>query len=283
MAGIIYLVATPIGNLKDITMRALEILKSVDIVAAEDTRNTIHLLNYYGIKASMTSYHEYNKIEKAQVLVEQALAGKSIALVTDAGMPAVSDPGEDLVRIAYENGVKVSVIPGASASVSALALSGLPTRRFAFEAFLPVDKKEREMVLEQMKRETRTMILYEAPHRLVKTLRLLMQVLGEERKISIVRELTKLHEEVLQFRLGEAVKAYEEDGLQPRGEYVLVIEGISNAEYIKEEQREWESLSIAEHVTFYEKKGMDHKEAMRMAARDRGVSKREIYQALLRE
>lgn len=283
MAGIIYLVATPIGNLKDITMRALEILKSVDIVAAEDTRNTIHLLNYYGIKASMTSYHEYNKIEKAQVLVEQALAGKNIALVTDAGMPAVSDPGEDLVRIAYENGVKVSVIPGASASVSALALSGLPTRRFAFEAFLPVDKKEREMVIEQMKRETRTMILYEAPHRLVKTLRLLMQVLGEERKISIVRELTKLHEEVLQFRLGEAVKAYEEDGLQPRGEYVLVIEGISNAEYIKEEQREWESLSIAEHVTFYEKKGMDHKEAMRMAARDRGVSKREIYQALLRE
>ena len=283
MAGIIYLVATPIGNLKDITMRALEILKSVDIVAAEDTRNTIHLLNYYGIKASMTSYHEYNKIEKAQVLVEQALAGKNIALVTDAGMPAVSDPGEDLVRIAYENGVKVSVIPGASASVSALALSGLPTRRFAFEACLPVDKKEREMVLEQMKRETRTMILYEAPHRLVKTLRLLMQVLGEERKISIVRELTKLHEEVLQFRLGEAVKAYEEDGLQPRGEYVLVIEGISNAEYIKEEQREWESLSIAEHVTFYEKKGMDHKEAMRMAARDRGVSKREIYQALLRE
>ena len=283
MAGIIYLVATPIGNLKDITMRALEILKSVDIVAAEDTRNTIHLLNYYGIKASITSYHEYNKIEKAQVLVEQALAGKNIALVTDAGMPAVSDPGEDLVRIAYENGVKVSVIPGASASVSALALSGLPTRRFAFEAFLPVDKKEREMVLEQMKRETRTMILYEAPHRLVKTLRLLMQVLGEERKISIVRELTKLHEEVLQFRLGEAVKAYEEDGLQPRGEYVLVIEGISNAEYIKEEQREWESLSIAEHVTFYEKKGMDHKEAMRMAARDRGVSKREIYQALLRE
>lgn len=283
MAGIIYLVATPIGNLKDITMRALEILKSVDIVAAEDTRNTIHLLNYYGIKASMTSYHEYNKIEKAQVLVEQALAGKNIALVTDAGMPAVSDPGEDLVRIAYENGVKVSVIPGASASVSALALSGLPTRRFAFEAFLPVDKKEREMVLEQMKRETRTMILYEAPHRLVKTLRLLMQVLGEKRKISIVRELTKLHEEVLQFRLGEAVKAYEEDGLQPRGEYVLVIEGISNAEYIKEEQREWESLSIAEHVTFYEKKGMDHKEAMRMAARDRGVSKREIYQALLRE
>ena len=283
MAGIIYLVATPIGNLKDITMRALEILKSVDIVAAEDTRNTIHLLNYYGIKASMTSYHEYNKIEKAQALVEQALAGKNIALVTDAGMPAVSDPGEDLVRIAYENGVKVSVIPGASASVSALALSGLPTRRFAFEAFLPVDKKEREMVLEQMKRETRTMILYEAPHRLVKTLRLLMQVLGEERKMSIVRELTKLHEEVLQFRLGEAVKAYEEDGLQPRGEYVLVIEGISNAEYIKEEQREWESLSIAEHVTFYEKKGMDHKEAMRMAARDRGVSKREIYQALLRE
>lgn len=283
MAGIIYLVATPIGNLKDITMRALEILKSVDIVAAEDTRNTIHLLNYYGIKASMTSYHEYNKIEKAQVLVEQALAGKNIALVTDAGMPAVSDPGEDLVRIAYENGVKVSVIPGASASVSALALSGLPTRRFAFEAFLPVDKKEREMILEQMKRETRTMILYEAPHRLVKTLRLLMQVLGEERKMSIVRELTKLHEEVLQFRLGEAVKAYEEDGLQPRGEYVLVIEGISNAEYIKEEQREWESLSIAEHVTFYEKKGMDHKEAMRMAARDRGVSKREIYQALLRE
>lgn len=283
MAGIIYLVATPIGNLKDITMRALEILKSADIVAAEDTRNTIHLLNYYGIKASMTSYHEYNKIEKAQVLVEQALAGKNIALVTDAGMPAVSDPGEDLVRIAYENGVKVSVIPGASASVSALALSGLPTRRFAFEAFLPVDKKEREMVLEQMKRETRTMILYEAPHRVVKTLQLLMQVLGEERKISIVRELTKLHEEVLQFRLGEAVKAYEEDGLQPRGEYVLVIEGISNAEYIKEEQREWESLSIAEHVTFYEKKGMDHKEAMRMAARDRGVSKREIYQALLRE
>lgn len=282
MAGIIYLVATPIGNLKDITMRALEILKSVDIVAAEDTRNTIHLLNYYGIKASITSYHEYNKIEKAQVLVEQALAGKNIALVTDAGMPAVSDPGEDLVRIAYENGVKVSVIPGASASVSALALSGLPTRRFAFEAFLPVDKKEREMVLEQMKRETRTMILYEAPHRLVKTLRLLMQALGEERKISIVRELTKLHEEVLPFRLGEAVKAYEE-GLQPRGEYVLVIEGISNAEYIKEEQREWESLSIAEHVTFYEKKGMDHKEAMRMAARDRGVSKREIYQALLRE
>ena len=283
MAGIIYLVATPIGNLKDITMRALEILKSADIVAAEDTRNTIHLLNYYGIKASMTSYHEYNKIEKAQVLVEQALAGKNIALVTDAGMPAVSDPGEDLVRIAYENGVKVSVIPGASTSVRALALSGLPTRRFAFEAFLPVDKKEREMVIEQMKRETRTMILYEAPHRLVKTLRLLMQVLGEERKMSIVRELTKLHEEVLQFRLGEAVKAYEEDGLQPRGEYVLVIEGISNAEYIKEEQREWESLSIAEHVTFYEKKGMDHKEAMRMAARDRGVSKREIYQALLRE
>lgn len=278
MQGTLYLCATPIGNLEDITFRVLRILKEVDVIAAEDTRNSIKLLNHFEIHTLMTSYHEYNKFDKGRELVEQLRAGKNIALITDAGMPGISDPGEELVKMCAEAGITVTVLPGACACVTALTLSGLGTRRFAFEAFLPSDKKERQNVLEELKSETRTMIIYEAPHRLLKTLGELRDTLGN-RRISVCRELTKKHETIFRTDLEAAIRHYEAEA--PRGECVLVIEGRSREEMEKEKQAAWEQMTIAEHVALYEQQGIQHKEAMRLAAKDRGVSKRDIYQALL--
>ena len=278
MQGTLYLCATPIGNLEDITFRVLRILKEVDVIAAEDTRNSIKLLNHFEIHTPMTSYHEYNKFDKGRELVEQLRAGKNIALITDAGMPGISDPGEELVKMCAEAGITVTGLPGACACVTALTLSGLGTRRFAFEAFLPSDKKERQNVLEELKSETRTMIIYEAPHRLLKTLGELRDTLGN-RRISVCRELTKKHETIFRTDLEAAIRHYEAEA--PRGECVLVIEGRSREEMEKEKQAAWEQMTIAEHVALYEQQGIQHKEAMRLAAKDRGVSKRDIYQALL--
>lgn len=278
MAGKLYLCATPIGNLEDITYRVLRTLKEVDLIAAEDTRNSIKLLNHFDIKTPMTSYHEYNKIEKAYQLVDKLREGMNIALITDAGTPGISDPGEDLVRICYEEGIEVTSLPGPAACITALTMSGLPTRRFAFEAFLPRDKKERADVLAQLKNETRTIILYEAPHHLVKTLEELYVNLGD-RKIAVCRELTKRYEEKTLTTISECLKFYNDN--EPRGEYVLVIDGKTFEELRKEEQRSWESMSIEEHMAVYEDQGIDRKEAMKMVAKDRGISKRDVYQALL--
>lgn len=278
--GTLYLCATPIGNLEDITYRVLRTLKEVDLIAAEDTRNSIRLLNHFEIKTPMTSYHEYNKIDKAYQLVAKMREGKNIALITDAGTPGISDPGEDIVRICYEEGIPVTSLPGAAACITALTMSGLPTRRFAFEAFLPKDKKEHQAVLEELKTETRTIIIYEAPHHLVRTLQELHDTLGGDRRLTICRELTKRHEEKLQMTLADSLSYYEVN--EPRGEYVLIIAGRSREEIKKEEQAGWEALSLEEHMTHYESQGIDRKEAMKRVAKDRGVSKRDIYQALLK-
>ena len=280
MAGKLYLCATPIGNLEDITYRVLRTLKEVDLIAAEDTRNSIRLLNHFEIKTPMTSYHEYNKIDKAYQLVAKMREGKNIALITDAGTPGISDPGEDIVRICYEEGIPVTSLPGAAACITALTMSGLPTRRFAFEAFLPKDKKEHQAVLEELKTETRTIIIYEAPHHLVRTLQELHDTLGGDRRLTICRELTKRHEEKLQMTLADSLSYYEVN--EPRGEYVLIIAGRSREEMKKEEQAGWEALSLEEHMAHYESQGIDRKEAMKRVAKDRGVSKRDIYQALLK-
>lgn len=278
--GTLYLCATPIGNLEDITYRVLRTLKEVDLIAAEDTRNSIRLLNHFEIKTPMTSYHEYNKIDKAYQLVAKMREGKNIALITDAGTPGISDPGEDIVRICYEEGIPVTSLPGAAACITALTMSGLPTRRFAFEAFLPKDKKEHQAVLEELKTETRTIIIYEAPHHLVRTLQELSDTLGGDRRLTICRELTKRHEEKLQMTLTDSLSYYEVN--EPRGEYVLIIAGRSREEMKKEEQAGWEVLSLEEHMAHYESQGIDRKEAMKRVAKDRGVSKRDIYQALLK-
>ena len=278
--GTLYLCATPIGNLEDITYRVLRTLKEVDLIAAEDTRNSIRLLNHFEIKTPMTSYHEYNKIEKAYQLVAKMREGKNIALITDAGTPGISDPGEDIVRICYEEGIPVTSLPGAAACITALTMSGLPTRRFAFEAFLPKDKKEHQAVLEELKTETRTIIIYEAPHHLVRTLQELHDTLGGDRRLTICRELTKRHEEKLQMTLADSLSYYEVN--EPRGEYVLIIAGRSREEMKKEEQAGWEALSLEEHMAHYESQRIDRKEAMKRVAKDRGVSKRDIYQALLK-
>jgi 16S rRNA (cytidine1402-2'-O)-methyltransferase len=278
MSGTLYLCATPIGNLEDMTLRVLRVLKEVDIIAAEDTRNSIKLLNHFDIHTPMTSYHEFNKIEKAHQLVDQLMQGKNIALITDAGTPGISDPGEELVKIAYEAGVKVTSLPGASAVVTALTLSGLSTRRFAFEAFLPKDKKLRKAVLEEMNRETRTIVMYEAPHHLKATLKELLAALGD-RKITLCRELTKKFEEADRMSLSEAIAYYEEH--DPRGEYVLVIEGRDWRELEEEKQQAWESMSLEEHMKLYEDQGIEHKEAMKRVAKDRGISKRDVYKQLL--
>lgn len=279
--GMLYLCATPIGNLEDITYRVLRTLKEADLIAAEDTRNSIRLLNHFEIKTPMTSYHEYNKIEKAYQLVEKMRSGQNIALITDAGTPGISDPGEEIVRICYEEGIEVTSLPGPAACVTALTMSGLATRRFAFEAFLPKDKKERQAVLAELTNETRTIIIYEAPHHLVKTLAELCETLGKERRLTICRELTKKYEEKMQITLGDSLYYYEKN--DPRGEYVLVIEGKSQEEIIKEQQSAWEAISIAEHMEHYESQGITHKEAMKLVAKDRGVGKREVYQWLLDE
>lgn len=278
MPGKLYLCATPIGNLEDITFRVLRTLKEVDLIAAEDTRNSIKLLNHFEIKTPMTSYHEYNKIDKAYQLVEKLKAGQNIALITDAGTPGISDPGEDLVRICYESGIEVTSLPGACACVTALTLSGLPTRRFCFEAFLPREKKERAAVLDALKTETRTIILYEAPHHLKKTLAELLETLGD-RKLTLCRELTKKHETVKVTTLSEAIAYYEEN--EPRGEYVLVLEGKSMEALAEEARQSFEAMSLEEHMTFYEEQGIPRKDAMKLVAKDRGVSKRDIYNALL--
>ncbi|MCI7322642.1 MAG: 16S rRNA (cytidine(1402)-2'-O)-methyltransferase [Lachnospiraceae bacterium] len=277
--GTLYLCATPIGNLEDITYRVLRILKEVDLIAAEDTRNSIKLLNHFEIKTPMTSYHEYNKIDKAYQLVEKLRQGKNIALITDAGTPGISDPGEDIVRICYEEGIPVTSLPGAAACITALTMSGLPTRRFAFEAFLPKDKKEHQAVLEELKNETRTMIIYEAPHHLVKTLKELADTLGGDRRLTICRELTKRHEEKIQMTLGESLSYYEIN--EPRGEYVLVIAGKSRTQVEEEARAGWESMSLEEHMAVYESQGIARKEAMKLVAKDRGVSKRDIYNQLI--
>lgn len=278
MPGKLYLCATPIGNLEDITYRVLRTLKEVDLIAAEDTRNSIKLLNHFEIKTPMTSYHEYNKIEKAYQLIDKLREGKNIALITDAGTPGISDPGEELVRICYEEGMEVTSLPGPAACITALTMSGLPTRRFAFEAFLPRDKKERADVLKQLANETRTMIIYEAPHHLVKTLEELYDTLGN-RNIAICRELTKRYEEKMLMTLSESLDYYTEK--EPRGEYVLILEGKTFEEIRKEEQKNWESMSLEEHMAVYEQQGILRKEAMKLVAKDRGISRRDVYQALL--
>ena len=277
MTGTLYLCATPIGNLEDMTFRVIRTLKEVDLIAAEDTRHSIKLLNHFEIQTPMTSYHEYNKYEKGRKLVEKLLEGQNIALITDAGTPGISDPGEELVKMCYESGISVTSLPGAAACITALTISGLSTRRFAFEAFLPSDKKEREQILKEMETETRTMIVYEAPHRLVKTLKLFLERLGN-RKITVCRELTKRHETALAVTLEEAVAHYEAN--PPKGECVLVIEGKSREEAREEERKQWEEMTIEDHMEVYTKQGMDKKSAMKAVAKDRGVSKRDIYQYL---
>lgn len=278
MYGTLYLCATPIGNLGDMTPRVVETLSQADLIAAEDTRNSIKLLNHFGIKTSMTSYHEYNKVEKAQFLVEKMKEGLNVALVTDAGTPAISDPGEVLVKFCQREGITVTSLPGAAACITALTLSGLSTRRFCFEGFLPQDKREKEEILKELAEETRTMILYEAPHRLAKTLLELYERLGE-RNLTICRELTKKFETVMPTTFSAALTFYGEE--QPKGEYVLVIEGKSLQQKRKEKQEAFSDLAIEEHMRRYEEAGMERKEAMKMVAKDRGVSKREIYQYML--
>lgn len=279
--GKLILCPTPIGNLGDITERTLAALRDADIIAAEDTRNTLRLLNHFDIHTPMTSYHEHNKYEKADELVSKILSGQMIACVTDAGTPGISDPGEVLVKKAVEAGAEVTSLPGATAFVTALTVSGLPCGRFVFEGFLPTEKKERRIRLDQIKSETKTVILYEAPHRLKETLKELKDALGSKRKTAICRELTKIHEEILRLTLEEACAYHEVN--EPRGEYVLVIEGKSEAEAEAERKKVFEDMTIAEHVAMYEEKGADHKEAMKQTAVDRGIPKREVYNALIEE
>lgn len=278
MSGKLYLCATPIGNLEDITLRVLRTLKEVDLIAAEDTRNSIKLLNHFDIKTPMTSYHEYNKVEKSYTLIDKMRSGVNVALITDAGTPGISDPGEVLVAMCYEAGIEVTSLPGPAACITALTLSGLSTRRFAFEAFLPPDKKERKAILEELKSETRTIILYEAPHHLVGTLEELYETLGN-RRMTLCRELTKKHETAFCSTIKDLLDFYQDQ--KPLGECVLVIEGKSREEIREEEKAAWEEMSISQHMEVYEKQGIARKEAMKLVAKDRGVTKREIYQALL--
>lgn len=278
MAGTLYLCATPIGNLGDITLRVLDTLREADMIAAEDTRNSLKLLNHFAIKTPLTSYHEYNKVEKAEQILAWLKDGKNIALITDAGTPAISDPGEVLVEKCLKEGVPVTSLPGSCACITALTLSGLSTRRFCFEGFLPADKKEKKLILEELKEETRTIILYEAPHHLKRTLAELCETLGE-RRITLCRELTKRFETIFPTTIEGAMAYYEEN--DPRGEYVLVVEGMNRDNIKREEQKKWTELSIEEHMQIYEEQGMERKEAMKKVASDRGISKREVYQALL--
>lgn len=279
MAGKLFLCATPIGNLEDITYRVVRTLKEVDLIGAEDTRNSIKLLNHFDIKTPMTSYHEFNKYDKAKVLVQDMLQGKNIALITDAGTPGISDPGEELVRQCYEAGIEVTSLPGAAACITALTMSGQKTRRFVFEAFLPKDKKEKQQVLESLKNEVRTTIIYEAPHRLVKTLKELEKTIGN-RSLTICRELTKKYEEAFQTTISEAIEYY--DSKEPKGEYVLVIAGKPMEEIQAEKREQWELMTIEEHIQFYMNQDMDKKTAMKIVAKDRGVSKRDIYNELIK-
>ena len=282
MSGKLYLCATPIGNLEDITFRVLRVLREADLIAAEDTRHSIKLLNHFDIKTPMTSYHEYNKVEKAAYLVDKMRKGLSVALITDAGTPGISDPGEELVRQCAAAGIGVTSLPGPAACVTALSMSGLPTRRFCFEAFLPSersDKKERQRILEELKRETRTIILYEAPHHLLGTLRDLRETLGGDRPAALCRELTKKYESVLRATLEEAISVLEKEEI--RGEWVIVLEGRHPEEIRREEEKAWEKMSLEEHMEYYVSQGQDRKEAMRSVAKDRGISRRDVYRQLL--
>lgn len=274
MAGKLYLVATPIGNLEDITFRALKILKEVDLIGAEDTRHSIKLLNHFEIKTPMTSYHEFNKVDKAKYLVNEMLSGKNVAIITDAGTPGISDPGEEIVKQCFEAGIEVSSIPGPAACITALTMSGQNTRRFAFEAFLPYDKKERAIVLSELKNETRTIIIYEAPHHLLGTLKELYESVGD-RSITLCRELTKVHENAEKTTIKEAIEKYS--SVEPKGEYVLVIAGKTFQEVRQEEIDSFAEMTVEEHMEMYLSQGIDKKEAMKMVAKDRGVSKRDIY------
>ena len=278
MAGTLYLCATPIGNLEDMTFRVIRTLKEVDLIAAEDTRNSIKLLNHFEIKTPMTSYHEYNKIDKAYVLINKMREGQNIALITDAGTPGISDPGEELAAMCCEAGIEVTSLPGPAACITALTLSGLSTRRFAFEAFLPADKKERKIILEELKNETRTIIIYEAPHRLVRTLEELRETLGN-RRMTLCRELTKKHETAFHTTIEDLITFYTTE--KPLGECVLVVEGKSHQEMKEEQQASWEKTTIEDHMKIYEEKGYSRKEAMKLVANDRGVTKRDIYQYLI--
>ena len=274
----LYLCATPIGNLDDMTFRVINILKEVDLIAAEDTRNSIKLLNHFDIHTPMTAYHEFNKVEKAKELVEYMLGGKSVAVITDAGTPGISDPGEELCRQARAAGIRVTSVPGACACITALTMSGLPTRRFCFEAFLPTDKKECRRVLDEMKNETRTIVMYEAPHRLLKTLQLLLDELGD-RQVTVTKELTKKYENSYEGKLSDHIAFFTAN--EPKGEYVLVIAGRSFEELDREAREQWDDVSLEEHLKMYLDKGMDKKEAMKAVAQDRGISKRDVYNALL--
>ena len=278
MTGTLYLCATPIGNLGDMTMRCIETLNEVDLIAAEDTRNSIKLLNHFNIKTPMTAYHEFNKYDKAKVLVSELLNGKNIALITDAGTPGISDPGEVLVKECYDNDISVTSLPGCCALVNALIISGLPTRRFCFEAFLPSDKKERSFILEELINETRTIIIYEAPHHLKKTLKELYEVLGN-RQIALCKELTKKFENVFRTNLSDAISYYEEN--EPKGEYVLVLSGKNRKDIILETRTQYENMSLEEHMNIYLDMGVEKKEAMKKVALDRGISKRDVYNQLL--
>ncbi len=277
MAGTVYLCATPIGNLEDISLRVLHILKTVDFIAAEDTRHTLQLLNHFHIATPMTSYHEHNKQTKGKKLLERVENGEHMALVTDAGMPGISDPGADFVKLCYEKEIPLTVVPGASAVITALVLSGLDTRRFVFEGFLPSEKKQRRMILQTLQKEHRTIVLYEAPHRLLHTLEELSDALGEQRTVAVIKELTKKYEQVRKDTIKGQIDYYSQN--PPKGEFVLVIEGFSLEEQKKQQQQGWQALSVLEHIQQYTKKGMTEKEAMKQAAKDRGVSKREIYAA----
>lgn len=279
MAGKLYLCATPIGNLEDITYRVVRTLNEVDLIGAEDTRNSIKLLNHFDIKTPMTSYHEFNKYDKAKQLVEMMKEGKNIAIITDAGTPGISDPGEEVVRQCFEAGIQVTSLPGPAACITALTMSGQKTRRFCFEAFLPKDKKEKVAVLEELKNETRTIIIYEAPHRLARTLKELRETLGN-RQLTLCRELTKKYEEADKTTIDQAIEKYNEK--EPRGEYVLVLEGKSQEEIQEENKQKWESMTIEEHMEYYISQGNDKKSAMKLVAKDRGVSKRDIYNQLIK-
>ena len=279
MSGILYLVATPIGNLEDMTFRAVRILKEADLIAAEDTRTSAPLLSHYEIKTPMTSYHEFNKLEKGETLIDKLKEGQNIAIITDAGTPGISDPGEELVARCYEEGIEIFAVPGAVAAITAVTTSGQHCRRFAFEAFLPKQKKDRKRILDELKEETRTIIIYEAPHHLLDTLKEIKGTLGDEREITLCRELTKKFEEKLKMTLLEAVSYYEEN--EPRGEYVLCIAGKSRQQVEEETKAKWEDISLEEHLQNYVNQGMDKKEAMKAVAKDRGISKRDVYNALL--
>lgn len=276
--GVLYLVATPIGNLEDITLRALKTLKEVDLIAAEDTRQALKLLNHFEIKKPLVSYYEHNKKSKGNYLINEMLAGKSIALVSDAGTPGISDPGEDIVKLCIENEINVIPVPGAVAAVSGLIVSGLPTGRFVFEGFLPMNKRQRKERIQEIKDETRTMVFYEAPHKLVYTLKDLYETLGN-RNIVLARELTKKFEEIIRCTFSEAIEKYDKE--PPRGEYVLIVEGKDEGELSMQKKKEWDALSIKEHYEMYIKEGLDKKEAMKKVASDRGLSRRDIYNSLI--